>query len=543
MRFDLEGSQPLRVPTAFRSAPPPTPDEELERFAALQSRLLDRWEKVLSIDAGRRYIVVVPSLSLEGMAYSSVAGFNHYEERMLFTLAQLRHARARIVYLTSQPLHPAMIDYVIAQISGIPSAHVRERVSFLTCHDATPKPLTEKILERPRLIERIRRAIDPERAYMICFSATHRERSLAVRIGIPLYGLDPELVHLGTKSGSRKVFRAAGIPFPAGVEDVRTEREVGEAVADMWESDPSLRRVMVKHDDGFSGEGNAALDLTRLAESGAKPGNASHSGLVEAVIGQLPHLRFFAKHQNWSNFRSRMEALGGVVEAFVEGDDKQSPSAQLRINPRGELSAISTHDQILAADGQTYLGCRFPAAPDYRLAIQEDAMKVGAVLREKGVIGRSAVDFVTFRNPDGTWGRSAIEINLRMSGTTHPLMLMKLVNDGKYDAKTGVFRTRRGEERCYVASDSLMRPEYKGLAVEDLLDIAAVHGLHYRPWTDSGVIFQLTGALSQFGKVGITCIGATQIEAQQWFDATQGALDREVGLPAGLLSMPDLTDT
>jgi hypothetical protein len=543
MRFDLEGSQPLRIPTAFRSSPPPTPDEELERFAALQSKLLDRWEKVRSLDAGRRYIVVVPSLSLEGMAYSSVAGFNHYEERMLFTLAQLRHARARIVYLTSQPLHPAMIDYVIAQISGIPSAHVRERVSFLTCHDATPKPLTEKILERPRLIERIRRAIDPERAYMICFSATHRERSLAVRVGIPLYGLDPELVHLGTKSGSRKVFRAAGIPFPAGVEDVRSEREVGEAIADMWEADPAMRRVMVKHDDGFSGEGNASLDLERLALTGAKPGHASHSGLVEAVVGALPHMRFFAKHQDWPNFRNRMQALGGVVEAFVEGADKQSPSAQLRINPRGELTAISTHDQILAADGQTYLGCRFPAAADYRMTIQEDALKVGAVLREKGVIGRSAVDFVTFRNADGTWGRSAIEINLRMSGTTHPLMLMKLVNDGKYDARTGVFRTRRGEERCYVASDSLLRPEYKGLAVEDLLDIAAVHGLHYRPWTDSGVIFQLTGALSQFGKVGITCIGATQVEAQQWFDATQTALDREVGLPPGLLSVPDITDT
>ena len=351
MRFDLESSQPHRLPTAFRSNPPPTPDEELERFAGLQSKLLDAWEKVRSLDAGRRYIVVVPSLSLEGMSYSSVAGFNHYEERMLFSLAMLRHARARIVYVTSQPMHPATIDYIIAQISGIPSAHVRERVSFLSCYDATPKPLTEKVLERPRLIERIRRSIDPDRAYMMCFAATHRERSLAVRIGIPLYGLDPELVHLGTKSGSRKAFRAAGIPFPAGAEDVRSEREVGEAVAGMWEDDPTLRRVMVKHDDGFSGEGNACLDLAPL--DGAAPGQASHSGRVEAVIGALPHMRFFAKHENWASFRSRMQALGGVVEAFVEGVDKNSPSAQLRINPRGELQAISTHDQILGADGQT----------------------------------------------------------------------------------------------------------------------------------------------------------------------------------------------
>ncbi len=234
-------------------------------------------------------------------------------------------------------------------------------------------------------------------------------------------------------------------------------------------------------------------------------------GFAEAAEGRGSARQRCASRKR-AEFRARSrKRLGGTRAEFVVW----MSYAQLRINPRGELAAISTHDQILAADGQTYLGCRFPAAPEYRMVIQEDALKVGAVLREKGVIGRSAVDFVTFRNPDGAWGRSAIEINLRMSGTTHPLMLMKLVNDGKYDAKTGVFRTRRGEERCYVASDSLMRPEYKGLAVEDLLDIAAVHGLHYRPWTDSGVIFQLTGALSQFGKVGITCIGATQVEAQQ----------------------------
>ena len=39
--------------------------------------------------------------------------------------------------------------------------------------------------------------------------------------------------------------------------------------------------------------------------------------------------------------------MGGIVEEFIEAEEKLSPSAQLRNSPRGEVMAISTHDQIL----------------------------------------------------------------------------------------------------------------------------------------------------------------------------------------------------
>ena len=50
-------------------------------------------------------------------------------------------------------------------------------------------------------------------------------------LGIPLNGVDPKLIHLGTKSGSRKVFREAGVTLPLGMEDLRTEHEVENALA------------------------------------------------------------------------------------------------------------------------------------------------------------------------------------------------------------------------------------------------------------------------------------------------------------------------
>jgi hypothetical protein len=121
-----------------------------------------------------------------------------------------------MVYVTSQPIHPVILEYYFQLLAGIPASHARSRLTLLCAHDASPRSLTEKILERPRLIQRIRYGIqDPARAYLTVVNGTPLERRLAVLLGIPMNGVDPRLQHLGTKSGSRKVF-ARRRPFPAG---------------------------------------------------------------------------------------------------------------------------------------------------------------------------------------------------------------------------------------------------------------------------------------------------------------------------------------
>ena len=90
---------------------------------------------------------------------------------------------------------------------------------MLACHDSSSEPLSQKVLSRPRLIERIRSQIDdPTATHMRCFTATHLERTLAVRLGVPLYACDPALAHLGDKSHGREIMREAGVNIPDGVE-------------------------------------------------------------------------------------------------------------------------------------------------------------------------------------------------------------------------------------------------------------------------------------------------------------------------------------
>ncbi len=77
-------------------------------------------------------------------------------ERLLFLLIRLRNPRAHVVYVTSQPVHPLILDYYLHLLAGVPASHARARLTMLSTYDASPRSLTQKILERPRLIERIR---------------------------------------------------------------------------------------------------------------------------------------------------------------------------------------------------------------------------------------------------------------------------------------------------------------------------------------------------------------------------------------------------
>ena len=152
----------------------------------------------------------------------------------MFLLIRLRNPQARMVYVTSQPIEPAILDYYLQFLSGVPASHSRSRLTLLCAHDASPRPLTQKILERPRLIQRIRYGVrDASRAYMTVFTSTELERKLAVLLGIPLNGVDPDLRCLGNKSGSRRVFREAGVAHPEGTEDLYSEDDVARALADL----------------------------------------------------------------------------------------------------------------------------------------------------------------------------------------------------------------------------------------------------------------------------------------------------------------------
>ena len=219
--------------------------------------------------------------------------------------------------------------------------------------------------------------------------------------------------------------------------------------------------------------------------------------------------------------------MQGVVEAFVEGEVKTSPSAQCRVNAVGEAQVISTHDQMLGGpSGQVYLGCTFPAADDYRMEIQESGLRIAQALASKGVIGRFGIDFVSVKDPEG-WKHYAIEVNLRKGGTTHPFLTLKFLTGGTYNLDDGLFYAQSGRPKYYYSTDTLQSSRYIGLRAEDLVDIAVFHELHFHGPTERGVVFHLIGALSEFGKLGVVSIGDNLQQARFLYKQALQVLDEE----------------
>jgi hypothetical protein len=423
-----------------------------------------------------------------------------------------------MVYVTSMPIDPAIVEYYLSLLPGVIPSHARSRLQLVSVGDSSSVPLTDKLLERPRLVSQIAAMVpDPRRSHLIPYTSTERERDLALLLGIPMYAADPRHFVLGTKTGCRRLFAEAGVVHPVGFEDLHSLADVTRALVDLRVARPGMAEAMVKLNEGVSGGGNALVDLRGLPA----PGATDEVGLVRDRVRAMA---LEDQRVGVDAFLAKLEGGGGIVEERLAGEEVRSPSVQLRVTPLGELEVLSTHDQVLGGpSGQSYLGARFPADPAYTAAITESARRVGEVLARKGVVGRFALDYVVVRRGD-RWEAHAIEVNLRKGGTTHPFLTLQFLTGGTYVADLGCFLTPRGERRHLVATDHLQDPLLRGLRVPDLFDLIARTHLHFDQGTQQGVVFHMISCLTELGRVGMTAIGDTSASAQELYDRAQRAL-------------------
>ena len=94
----------------FAPIPLDLPEHEARAaFEALQRKLEPLWASIGRFNSDPQTIVVVPSVSTD----AGVKGVRQQalEERYLFLLLLLRQPRARLIYVTSQAIHPSIVDY------------------------------------------------------------------------------------------------------------------------------------------------------------------------------------------------------------------------------------------------------------------------------------------------------------------------------------------------------------------------------------------------------------------------------------------------
>ena len=424
---------------------------------------------------------------------------------MLFVVLALRDPGLRVVYLSSMPIDDTVITYYL---SFVDADNASDRLELVSVDDPSPRALSAKLLDAPGLVERLETLVgDRHSAYLLPFNVTAWETKLAEALNVPLFGPPLNLVQLGSKTGARRVARAAGVDVLDGAEDLRSEADLEEAATALLGRRPDASAIVVKLNNGFSGQGNAILEV-----------NSMRSPLRESPVV------FCAPEESWASFAAKVVAGGAILEELVRAPGLTSPSAQVRIEPSGRFSITSTHDQILGGpDEQVYLGCRFPARPEYRLLVSSLARRIAAELARRGVIGSFGVDFVVA--PTAAGQRAFLtEINLRLGGTTHPFEMTRLATRGRYDEATGELRAN-GRAKHYMATDNLKSVRYVGLSPIDAIDAIEAHGLAFNPSSNTGVTLHLLGALPRYGKLGLVAIADSEQEAEDTYRAALGALD------------------
>ena len=170
----------------------------------------------------------------------------------------------------------------------------------------------------------------------------------------------------------------------------------------------------------------------------------------------------------------------------------------------------------------------FPAKKEYHVEIGAIGKKIAEELKRLGVLGRFAVDFMSVKQPNGwkhypDWDQSSQRRH------THPFIMLQYLTDGVYIWQEGAYMMADGQTRSYVSSDNVQSEKYKGLTPHDLIDIAMCNHILYDGAKQTGVMFHMIGALSEFGKLGMVCIGKSVEEANEIYRNTIAILDKECG--------------
>jgi len=137
--------------------PAPGSPDELRAFAEIQGGLATMFSRVFSDPKAPRTVVVIPSMSLDHEELAKLTGASRYEERFLcLVVSLLRSRNSRVIYVTSQPILPRLIDYYFGLVPELDTPEARSRFAVVSLVDGRNQPLTKKLLGRPGAIERIR---------------------------------------------------------------------------------------------------------------------------------------------------------------------------------------------------------------------------------------------------------------------------------------------------------------------------------------------------------------------------------------------------
>ncbi|NXP35242.1 IQCH protein, partial [Leiothrix lutea] len=504
----------------------------LENFYSRAKHLAANWNRIRT---SRRTIIHIPSLGYPQHIREHIPDLPLQQNLQMGRLCDILDANVDVIYICPLALSEELLQYYhkllglqAAVRSGNPQdmADLQDRFRILTPEAINSFPehhmcLATVLKYSPRTLQRLQVLLQGRDAYVVGGVPHLDDLAVADQLQVPLLGSEPAVAQLySTKSGSKRIFASAGVPTPPGEWDIHSREQLLRALGRLVLDNLEVQRWLFKVDDERGGNGTAFCDVISHLEcypwiqrerhghgpEGWGESQARELALVK-ISQELPGL--LAQHvqpvnekrfPTWEKFLQTFLTQGGVIEAFPFSASVTNVTVDLLIEPTGEVTLVSSGDQLHAEGPLRSSGTTIPQCSVDPEVLKVLCLKIGEACKSKGVLGYFSVDFVAFTHPQTreqqVW---ATDLDLCYSDQLALTQLLRYMTDGNLDCGSSCLQGPLGSKesksqqvqhegtkppapsspRCAVASSQLRHSSLSGVSYNLLLHVCQARGVGF----------------------------------------------------------------
>ncbi|NWZ78680.1 IQCH protein, partial [Poecile atricapillus] len=513
----------------------------LENFYSRAKHLAANWNRIRT---SRRTIIHIPSLGYSQHIREHIPDLSLQQNLQMGRLCDILDANVDVIYICPLALSEELVQYYhkllglqAAVRSGNPEdmADLQDRFKILTPEAINSFPehhmcLATVLKYSPRTMQRLQALLQGRDAYLVGGVPHLDDLAVADELQVPILGSEPAVAQLySTKSGSKRIFASAGVPTPPGERDIHSREQLLRALSQLILDNLEVQRWLFKVDDERGGNGTAFCDVISHLEcypwiqrewQGHGPEVWSESQARELALvkisQELPGL--LAQHvqpvnekrfPTWEKFLQTFLTQGGVIEAFPFSARVATLTVDLLIEPTGEVTLLSSGDQLHAEGPLRSSGTTIPQCSVDPEVLEVLCLKIGEACKSKGVLGYFSVDFVAFTHPQTreqqVW---ATDLDLCYSDQLALTQLLLYLTDGNLDCglqgplgskesksqqlqHEGTKPPAPSSPRCAVASSQLRHSSLSGTSYNLLLHTCKARGVGFDLQEKQGTVFVL----------------------------------------------------